>query len=103
EEAVQRYVVGNYGPLWLPTVTILHQEPFVDGQVLVFRVLNPLLDGRAEPTPTAILIFLWPHDDGYQMAGGGAIGTIAEMDRYALACAWTWLRFIAGEPTIAAF
>ena len=37
------------------------------------------------------------------MAGGGAIGTMVEMDRYAVGCAWTWLRFIAGEPTVAAF
>ena len=37
------------------------------------------------------------------MAGGGSIGTIIEMGRYAVACAWTWLRFIAGPPTVAAF
>src|SRR5919204_5099999 len=40
------------------------------------------------------------------MAGGGAIGTMAPMDRYAASCAWTWLRFVdaqSGEPNTAAF
>ena len=103
DEAVRRFVIANYGPLWLPTVTILHQEPFADGHVVAFRVLNPLLDRRAEPTPTAILLFLRPRSDGWAFGGGGGIGTIAEMDRYAVACAWTWLRYGTGEPTVAAF
>jgi hypothetical protein len=38
------------------------------------------------------------------MVGGGAIGTVAALDEgWAVSCAWTWLRFVAGEPTVAAF
>ena len=103
EDVVHRFVIANYGRLWLRTITILHQEPFADGQVVIFRVLNPLLDRRTDPTPTAIVLFLRPHATGWEMAGGGGIGTIAEMDRYAVACAWTWLQFGADEPTEAAF
>jgi hypothetical protein len=70
---------------------------------VIFRVLNPLLDRRPDPTSTAILLFLQPHGSGWQIAGGGGIGTIAEMDRDAVACAWTWLRFNTDQPTEAAF
>ena len=103
-DLARTYVAGNYGSLWLSTLEVLDEEPFEDGQVVVFRVLDPLLEPRtAGPRPTAILLFALPQDGGWHMAGGGSIGTIIEMGRYAVACAWTWLRFIAGPPTIAAF
>jgi hypothetical protein len=103
EEAVWQYVAGTWGPLSLPTLALRDQEPFADGQVVVFRVLHPLLNQRPNPTPAAILLFLQPHGRSWDMAAGGAIGTIAGMDRYAVSCAWTWLRDIVGEPTVAAF
>jgi hypothetical protein len=100
----RNYVVGNYGSLWLSSLLVLDQEPFADGQVVIFRVLNPLLEPKtAGPRPTAILPFARPRDGGWEMAGGGTIGTIAAMDQYAVSCAWTWLRDIGGEPTVAAF
>ena len=103
-DLARTYVVANYGSLWLATLEVLQQEAFEDGQVVVFRVLNPLLEPKtAGPRPTAILLFARPQDGGWRMAGGGGIGTMVEMDRSAVGCAWTWLRFIAGEPTVAAF
>jgi hypothetical protein len=89
--------------MWLADFEVQDQEPFEGGEVVVFRVLNPLLDRKAEPTPTAMLLFAFPSQDGWQMAGGGDIGTVAELGRYAISCAWTWLRFTVGSPTVAAF
>ncbi len=103
-ELVWQGVAAAYGALWLASVEILDQEPSADGQVLVYRVLDPLVEPRtAGPRPVAILLFARPVQGGWQTAGGGAIGTIALMDHFAVSCAWTWLRDIAGEPTIAAF
>jgi hypothetical protein len=102
-DLARAYVVGNYGPMWLRTLEVLAQEPFEDGQVVVFGALNPLLEPKTKPTPAAILLFAHPRDGRWTMAGGGAIGTMAEMGRYAVSCAWTWLRFVAHAPTTAAF
>jgi len=103
-DLARSYVADNYGALWLATFEVLDEEPVEDGQAVIFRVLDPLLEPRtAGPRPTAILLFAQPLDGGWRRAGGGSIGTIAEMDRFAVSCAWTWLRFIAGEPTVAAF
>jgi hypothetical protein len=103
-DLARNYVMSDYGPMWLATFEILDQEPLDDGQVVVFRVLNPLLEPKAAgPRPTAILLFAQPRDGSWATTGGGAIGTLAEMDRYAVSCAWTWLRFIAGEARVAAF
>jgi hypothetical protein len=104
-ESARRYVARNVGPMWLATMDLLHQEPFEAGQVVVFRMLDPLVDraAAAGPKPVAVLVFARPVLSGWEMAGGGAIGTIAEMERYAVACGWTWLRFVADEPAAVAF
>jgi hypothetical protein len=103
DDVARRYVAENYGPMWLADLEVLDQEPFEGGEVVVFRVLNPLLDRKPEPTPTGILLFALPSQDGWQVAGGREIGTIVELGRYAVSCAWTWLRFTPGAPTVAAF
>jgi hypothetical protein len=102
-DLARNYVLGIYGSLWLATLDVLDQEPFEDGQVLIFRFVDPLLEPRtAGPRPIAVLLFAEMRDGGWGMSGGGAIGTVAEVDRYAVSCAWTWLRDNEG-PTVAAF
>ncbi len=107
-EAIERAVRMNYGSIWLPSITILFNEPFDDGRVIIFRVLNPLLEPKEEgPRPTAIMYYLRPDRDGWAFAGGGSIGTIVATGVYPVACAWTWLRFPVSDdpdaPATAAF
>ncbi len=107
-EAVERAVRMNYGSIWLPSITILSNEPYDDGRVIIFRVLNPLLELKEEgPYPTAILYYLRPDQDGWTIAGGGAIGTIVVTGITPVTCAWTWLRFPDSDtldaPVTAAF
>lgn len=99
-EAVEHAVRVRYGPIWLPSVTILHNEPYEDGRVIIFRVLNPLLEPtEGGPHPTAIMYYLRPGQGGWSFAGGGTIGTIVVTGVSPVACAWTWLRFpVSDDP-----
>jgi hypothetical protein len=97
-EVARQFVIDGYGPFWLGTLEVLAEDQFEDGRTVVFRVLNPLVAPGEGPQPTAILLFVRPSGAGWTMVGGGAIGTIAPMDRYAVSCAWTWLRFAGAQP-----
>jgi hypothetical protein len=97
-EVARQFVIDGYGPIWLETLEVLAEDQFEDGRTVVFRMLNPLIAPGKGPQPTAILLFVRPSGAGWTMSGGGAIGTIAPMDRYAVSCAWTWLRFAGAQP-----
>jgi hypothetical protein len=105
EQVVWSYVTWSYGPMYLATVDILEQEPFDDGQIVIFRSLSPMLErGTGGPAkPIAILLYTQRYRSGWGKAGGGTIGTVAEMERRAVTCAWTWLHYWPNEPTVAAF
>jgi hypothetical protein len=93
-EAARRAVERSYGPIWLPSVSILYDQPYADGRVVIVRALLPFLSPEEEtPQLAAILHFLRPENSGWRFDGGGAIGTIVVMGRLAVPCAWTWLRF----------
>ncbi|HEU4793552.1 MAG TPA: hypothetical protein VFS96_07830 [Nitrolancea sp.] len=99
-EAVERAVRMNYGSIWLPSISILYNEPYDDGRVIIFRVLNPLLEPKEEgPRSTAIMYYLRPDQGGWTFAGGGSIGTIVVIGVSPVACAWTWLRFPVSHAT----
>ncbi len=107
-EVIERGVRKGYGPIYVPSITILYDEPYEDGRVIIFRVLNPLLEPKEEgPRPTAILYYLRPDQGGWTTAGGGAIGTIVVTGITPVSCAWTWLRFPVSDtldaPATAAF
>jgi hypothetical protein len=107
-EAIERMVRMTYGPIFLPSITILSNEPYEDGRVIIFRVLNPLLEPKEEgPRPTAILRYVRPDQGGWTIAGGGAIGTIVVTGVSPVSCAWTWLRLPDSDtpdaPATAAF
>ncbi len=107
-EVIERVVRINYGSIFLPSITILSNEPYDDGRVIIFRVLNPLLEPKEEgPRPTAILYYVRPDQGGWTTAGGGTIGTIVVTGVSPVACAWTWLRFRVSDtpdaPATAAF
>ncbi len=92
----------------MPSSTTLYNEPYDDGRVIIFRVLNPLLEPKEEgPRPTAIMYYLRPDQGGWTFAGGGSIGTVVETGVSPVACAWTWLRFPVSHapdaPATAAF
>jgi hypothetical protein len=94
--------------MYLAGFKVLHEEPFEDGRVVIFRTPNPLVDRFADRREqdlrsTAILLFARRDGSGCAVAGGGVIGTVVLMDRHAVACAWTWLRFAEDAPTVAAF
>jgi len=104
----RRGVGRGYGPLWASTVRVIDREPFEDGQIIIYRYLDPLLGSTPHVTaPIAMLEYARPTAGGWQALGGGAIGTLAAVDRYAVSCAWTWLRFggaaLADQPDLAAF
>lgn len=101
-DLARRQVVFIYGGLnGLRTMEILDQQPFEDGQLVTFRVLNTHM--KPSPRPTAIIVFAHPLSPfGWEAIGGGSIGTVAAMDtNEAVSCAWEWLRPTA--PTIAGF
>lgn len=106
-EVIERGVRKGYGPIYVPSITILYDEPYEDGRVIIFRVLNPLLEPTEGPRPTAILYYLRPDRGGWTIAGGGGIGTIVVTGITPVSCAWTWLRLPTIEqphvPTMAAF
>ncbi len=107
-KAVERAVRMSYGPIWLPSITILYNEPYDEGRVIIFRVLNPLLEPKEKgPRPTAIMYYLRPDQGGWTIASGGSIETVVETGVYPVACAWTWLRFPVSHapdaPATAAF
>ncbi|MBV8716904.1 MAG: hypothetical protein JOZ65_17735 [Chloroflexi bacterium] len=89
-EVAERFVLLNYGSSELDSFQVLHQEPFGDGQLVVFRFFNSRLSGGARPT--AVLVRARPRGYIWEQAGGGAIGTVAVVDAgYAVSCAWTWI------------
>src|SRR5262249_10939066 len=72
---------------------------------VVFRALNTRLQpSAAGARPTAIAITVRRAGLVWRLIGGGAIGTVAPLDEgWAVACAWTWLRYLRDPPTVAAF
>jgi hypothetical protein len=107
-EVVEHAVREGYGPIYAPSITILYDEPYEDGRVIIFRVLNPLLEPKEEGLrPSAILYYLLPDQGDWKFAGGGAIGTIVETGVVPVTCAWTWLHLPTIEqsqaPATAAF
>lgn len=107
-EAIERAIRINYGPIYVPSITTLYDEPYEDGRVIIFRVLDPLLEPKEEgPLPAVILYYLRPDRGSWTIAGGGSIGTIIGTGIDPVACAWTWLRFPDSQspdaPATAAF
>jgi hypothetical protein len=99
------FAAQSYGWRSLRSVEVLGEEPLGGDRAVVFRALNTRLPPSQQgPRPTAIVLGMRPHGLTWEMIGGGAIGTVATLDEgWAVSCAWTWLRFATGEPTLAAF
>lgn len=102
QDLAHAYITALFGPRWTATLVQLSDDPYADGRVLVFRLLDPTTG--EEPQPIAMPIVARPAVGRgiWTLAGGGGLGSVAPVGRYAVSCARTWLSppgFAAGgEP-----
>jgi len=92
DQLIRHGIDTTWGSLWVPTARILEQEPFQDGQIVLYRVLVPSNDDQGSIYREVLLAFVRPYQGGWGFFGGGYIGTVISIDaRYAVQCAWTWI------------
>ena len=91
QDLARAYITALYGPLWAATLVQLSEDPYTDGHVLVFRLLDPTIGEVPQSVAMPIVALSAAGRGGWTLSGGGGLGSVAPVGRYAASCARTWL------------